>query len=188
MEVGVVLLHDNRPGRVPYDGDQFVEIPRWVGARPGLACAVCGCRARPERAVAESQVCWNRTHQMEQHQEGSQEAGKNGHRSLRERPLQLSIQSQSPNRVPTGKAITTSWLITNWRTSGSIRQYGVEFWATMTNPSWIVLAWLVVALASALKFWSITRPYRNKAAGSSAQTVDEARKRLEQRWRKDSKV
>jgi hypothetical protein len=24
-----------------------------------------------------------------------------------------------PNRVPTGKAITTNWLITNWRTSGS---------------------------------------------------------------------
>ena len=58
----------------------------------------------------------------------------------------------------------------------------------MTNPGWIVLAWLVVALTSALKFWSITRPYRNKVAGSSAQTVDEARERLEQRWRNDSKV
>ena len=58
----------------------------------------------------------------------------------------------------------------------------------MTNPGWIVLAWLVVALASALKFWSITRPHRNKMAGSSAQTVDEARERLERRWRKDSKV
>ena len=34
----------------------------------------------------------------------------------------------------------------------------------MTNPGWIVLAWLVVALASALKFWSITRPYRDKTA------------------------
>ena len=32
----------------------------------------------------------------------------------------------------------------------------------MTNPGWIVLAWLVVALASALKFWSITRPIATK--------------------------
>ncbi len=57
----------------------------------------------------------------------------------------------------------------------------------MTNPGWIVLAWLVVALASALKFWSITRPYRDKTL-SRGQTVDEARQRLERRWRNDSKV
>ncbi|WP_226412419.1 hypothetical protein [Synechococcus sp. MU1642] len=58
----------------------------------------------------------------------------------------------------------------------------------MTNPSWIVLAWVVVALASAFKFWSITRPYRDKATVTSAQKVDEARKRLERRWRNDSMV
>lgn len=58
----------------------------------------------------------------------------------------------------------------------------------MTNPGWIVLAWMVVALASAFKFWSITRPYRDKSTMPSAQTVDEARQRLERRWRNDSKV
>ena len=58
----------------------------------------------------------------------------------------------------------------------------------MTNPGWIVLAWLVVALASALKFWSITRPYRDKTALSPRQTVDEVRQRLEQLWRNDSTV
>jgi len=58
----------------------------------------------------------------------------------------------------------------------------------MTNPGWIVLAWLVVALASALKFWSVTRPYRNKIVDSRAQAVDQAREQLERRWRKDSKV
>nr|WP_170951144.1 hypothetical protein [Synechococcus sp. UW106] len=58
----------------------------------------------------------------------------------------------------------------------------------MSNPSWIVLAWLVVAFASAVKFWSITRPYRKKADPFNQQTVDEARQRLERRWRKDSKV
>lgn len=58
----------------------------------------------------------------------------------------------------------------------------------MTNPGWIVLAWVVVALASAFKFWSITRPYRDKSTMPSAQTVDEARQRLERRWRNDSKV
>ena len=58
----------------------------------------------------------------------------------------------------------------------------------MTNASWIVLAWLVVALASAVKFWSIMGPYRRKTALSSETTVDQARQRLERRWRKDSKV
>ena len=57
----------------------------------------------------------------------------------------------------------------------------------MTNPGWILLAWLVVALASALKFWSITRPYRDKTALSRGQTVDEARQRLERRWRNAAK-
>ena len=58
----------------------------------------------------------------------------------------------------------------------------------MTNPGWVLLAWLVVALASGLKFWSITRPYRDKKALSREQTVDEARQRFERRWRNDSKV
>lgn len=58
----------------------------------------------------------------------------------------------------------------------------------MTNPGWIVLAWLVVALASVVKFWSLTRPYRNKKAFPSAQTVYEARERLERYWLNDSKV
>ena len=58
----------------------------------------------------------------------------------------------------------------------------------MTNPGWIVLAWLVVALACALKFWSLTRPYRDKTALLRGQTVEEARHRLESRWRNDSKM
>ena len=58
----------------------------------------------------------------------------------------------------------------------------------MMDPGWIVLAWLVVALASAFKFWSITRPYRDKTAVLRGQTLDEARQRLESRWRNDSKV
>ncbi len=70
----------------------------------------------------------------------------------------------------------------------SVRHHGVHCWVTMTNPGWIVPAWLVVALASAFKFWSITRPYRAKTTLSSAHTVDEARQRLERRWRNDSKV
>jgi hypothetical protein len=61
-------------------------------------------------------------------------------------------------------------------------------WATMTNPGWIVVAWVVVALASAFKFWSITRPYRDKMTITSGQTVDEARQRLERHWRNDTKV
>ena len=59
---------------------------------------------------------------------------------------------------------------------------------SMANPGWIVLAWLVVALASAAKFWSITRPYRNKTDLNSSYSVDEVRQRLERRWQRDSKV
>ena len=58
----------------------------------------------------------------------------------------------------------------------------------MTNPGWIVLAWLVVALASAFKFLSITGPDRDKTALLRGQTVEEARQRLESRWRNDSKM
>ena len=57
----------------------------------------------------------------------------------------------------------------------------------MTNPGWIVLAGLGVALASAFKCWAITRPYRDKTAVLRGQTVNEARQRLERRWRSDSK-
>ena len=58
----------------------------------------------------------------------------------------------------------------------------------MTNPGWIVLAWFVVALASAVKFWSITRPYRQKSLFSNHQTIDQARQQLERHWRDDTKV
>ena len=57
----------------------------------------------------------------------------------------------------------------------------------MTNPGGILLAWFVVALASAVKFWSLTRPYRHKKIFSSSQNVNEARECLERRWRKNSK-
>ena len=58
----------------------------------------------------------------------------------------------------------------------------------MSNPVWLVLAWFVVALALAIKFWSITHPYRDKTMLSSAQKLDEARQRLERLWRSDSMV
>ena len=186
MEVGIVLLHDNHPGRGLNQAEQPVEICSRTGAAPNLAGAVRGCRARPECAFAESQVCRYRAHQMKQHQDGSQEAGKNGHRSLRERLPQLSIHSQIPNSVPTGSAITTNWLITSWRTSGSMlvligSPAALNSAAAIMvanpdvdgNPGWIVLAWLVVALASAAKFWSITRPYRNKTDLTTSDNVDE---------------
>ena len=120
MKVGLALINHNRPGGLPNEGTQSVEIRCWVAAFPGLAGAVSGGLAGAESTVADSQIRWNRSNEMKQHQDGCQKAGKKGHWLLRERPLQFSIQSQSPRRVPTGSAITTSWLITNWRTSGSM--------------------------------------------------------------------
>ncbi|CAK23387.1 Uncharacterized membrane protein [Synechococcus sp. WH 7803] len=54
------------------------------------------------------------------------------------------------------------------------------------DPRWILVAWGVVALAAALRFWRMTQPFR---AGLSAQNrlgatdLDQARASLERSWR-----
>lgn len=54
------------------------------------------------------------------------------------------------------------------------------------DPRWILVAWGVVALAAALRFWRMTQPFR---AGLTTQNrfgstdLDQARASLERSWR-----
>ncbi|OUX74653.1 MAG: hypothetical protein CBC50_00560 [Synechococcus sp. TMED90] len=56
----------------------------------------------------------------------------------------------------------------------------------MHDPRWILVAWGVVALAAALRFWRMTQPFR---AGLTTQNrlgstdLDQARASLERSWR-----
>ena len=57
----------------------------------------------------------------------------------------------------------------------------------MVNPSWYVVAWLVVAAAAAWKFWRITGVYRKNIDMSSyeSQSLSSFKDRLEQSWQRD---
>ena len=79
MKVGLALINNKRPGGLPNEGTQSVEIRCWVAALPGLAGAVSGRLAGAESTVADSQIRRNWSDEMKQHQDGSQEAGKKGH-------------------------------------------------------------------------------------------------------------
>ena len=55
------------------------------------------------------------------------------------------------------------------------------------DPRWILVAWLVVAVASALRFWRITGPFRARLRSQqrlAALNPDKARQSLERSWRK----
>ena len=58
------------------------------------------------------------------------------------------------------------------------------------NPlSWILVAWVVVAVASALKFWRMTAVYRHKPMQPGAALQSQVfREQLERLWEKDSRV
>ena len=57
----------------------------------------------------------------------------------------------------------------------------------MVNPSWYVVAWLVVAAAGAWKFWRVTGAYRKNIDISSyeAQSLSSFKDRLERSWQRD---
>ena len=57
----------------------------------------------------------------------------------------------------------------------------------MVNPSWYVVAWLVVAAAAAWKFWRITGAYRKKIDISTdeSQSLSNFKDHLERSWKRD---
>ena len=54
----------------------------------------------------------------------------------------------------------------------------------MGNPAWFLLAWLVVAAASAWKFWRLTGAYRTKMRASH-NSSSQFRLQLEKSWQRD---
>ena len=54
----------------------------------------------------------------------------------------------------------------------------------MASPAWFLLAWIVVATASAWKFWRLTGAYRTKMR-SSLGSSSQFRKQLEKSWQRN---
>ncbi len=55
------------------------------------------------------------------------------------------------------------------------------------DPRWILVAWLVVALASALRFWRMTEPFRARLQRQQrleGMSAEQARESLERSWHK----
>jgi len=50
------------------------------------------------------------------------------------------------------------------------------------TPAWFLLAWAVVAVASLVKFWSVTAPWRAKKDELPQQDTEAFRQSLERRW------
>ena len=57
----------------------------------------------------------------------------------------------------------------------------------MVNPSWYVVAWLVVAAAAAWKFWRLTGAYRKNIDISTyeSQSLSSFKDQLERSWQRD---
>ena len=57
------------------------------------------------------------------------------------------------------------------------------------DPRWILVAWAVVALASALRFWRLTGPFRSKLKSQQrldSLDSDQVRALLERSWLKST--
>lgn len=58
---------------------------------------------------------------------------------------------------------------------------------TFHDPRWILVAWAVVAVASALRFWRLTGPFRSKVKAQQrleSLNPEQARASLERSWLK----
>ena len=132
------LIHDNRPWRLLHQPTSLLKSATGASFQVGWNSELLsGSRVTPLCSRRDLQ---GRGQKMEQHQYG-------GRRPARKvivsagMTAQLSIQSHSPKRVPTGSAITTNWLITNCLTSGStfvlmgLRKARRAF----PSPSWVSL-------------------------------------------------
>ncbi len=57
----------------------------------------------------------------------------------------------------------------------------------MTNPLWMLVPWAVFAVAAGVKFWRLTRVWRQRGA-NRATSADQFRRSLERIWEKDQQV
>jgi len=56
----------------------------------------------------------------------------------------------------------------------------------MTNPLWMLMPWVVFAVAAGVKFWRLTSAWRQRGEGSM--NTDQFRRSLERIWQKDQKA
>ena len=54
----------------------------------------------------------------------------------------------------------------------------------MSQPLWMLVPWAVFALAAGVKFWRLTRAWRQRGESTAGDT-ERFRRRLEQIWTQD---
>lgn len=59
--------------------------------------------------------------------------------------------------------------------------------SVMSNPLWMLVPWLVFALAAGIKFWRLTSLFRKHLLGIPSRT-ERLRQMLERIWEKDQQV
>ncbi len=57
----------------------------------------------------------------------------------------------------------------------------------MSNPLWMLVPWLVFALAAGIKFWRLTALFRKHLLGVPSST-EQVRQNLERIWEKDQQA
>lgn len=90
---------------------------------------------------------------------------------------------------------TRGGTLLKWFTWGSIHhrsclQLNVETVdMSLHDPRWILIAWGVVAVASAVRFWKLTGPFRARLQRQhrlAEMSPDQVRDSLERSWRKSN--
>jgi hypothetical protein len=59
--------------------------------------------------------------------------------------------------------------------------------ALMENPLWMLAPWALVAVGAGVKFWRLTRVFRQRVASTTTST-ERFRQTLEQNWEKDEQA
>ena len=59
--------------------------------------------------------------------------------------------------------------------------------SVMSNPLWMLVPWLVFALAAGIKFWRLTTLFRKHLLGVPSRT-ERLRQMLERIWEKDQQA
>lgn len=59
--------------------------------------------------------------------------------------------------------------------------------ALMENPLWMLAPWALVAVAAGVKFWRLTRVFRQRVVSTTTST-ERFRQTLEQNWEKDEQA
>ena len=59
--------------------------------------------------------------------------------------------------------------------------------ALMENPLWMLVPWALVAVAAGVKFWRLTRVFRQRVVSTTTST-ERFRQTLEQNWEKDEQA